>query len=148
MPKSRARNLSPSQEDYLEAILRLSDESGAARPGDIAARMSVSRPSVTTALRSLAKRKLVNYEPYHIVTLTDEGRNLADRVSRRHRILRTFLVDVLGIDPAEAEANACRMEHEIDRAVLDRLDRFVDYMTVASPRGRQAVRGFLASLDG
>lgn len=146
MPKPRVRTLSPSQEDYLEAILRLTDETGTARAGDIADRMSVSRPSVTTALRSLAKRKLVNYEPYHLVTLTDEGRSLADRVSRRHRVLRTFLADVLGLDAATAEANACRMEHEIDRAVLDRLDRFVEYMTNESPRAKQVVRGFLEAL--
>ena len=75
--------LSMSQEDYLEAILDLARQAGVARVKDIAERMRVAKSSVTVALRSLAKRGFVHYEPYQFVTLTEQGQLLARRVRSR-----------------------------------------------------------------
>jgi DtxR family Mn-dependent transcriptional regulator len=123
-----ANELTSSLEDYLEAILFLVRQGRVARVRDIARLLGVGMPSVSSALRTLSKRKLVNYDPYELITLTDPGREAAERVAQRHNVLRRFLIDVLGVDPATAEANACRMEHGVDQDVLERLRRFAAYV--------------------
>jgi len=121
------KKLTRSLEDYLEAILVLVRQHRVARVRDIARRLHVGMPSVTAALKTLTRRKLVNYDPYQVVTLTDLGREQAEAVSMRHETLRRFLTDVLGLDADAADENACRMEHAIDQAVLDRLRQFSDF---------------------
>ena len=120
--------LSRSLEDYLEAILVLVRRGRVARVRDIAKTLEVGMPAVSSALKSLAKRELVNYDPYQVITLTDRGRELAEEVSRRHHVLRRFLVEVLGMDAASAEANACRMEHAVDADLLERLERLDEFV--------------------
>lgn len=115
-------------EDYLEAIYVISQEKTVARSRDIAARLAVHNSSVTNALQTLAERGLINYAPYEFVTLTADGEAAAKEVIRKHRILRSFLVDVLHVADEEAEANAHRMEHVVTDAVLDRLVAFVEYV--------------------
>jgi DtxR family transcriptional regulator, Mn-dependent transcriptional regulator len=127
-------DLSESLEDYLEAILAIEAEKPAARPKDIARRLRVSPPSVTAALQNLASRKLVNYAPYDLVTLTDEGRRAAQDVARRHDVLRRFFIDLLQLDPEEANDTACRMEHVLPPHVLGRLVEFMDFVG-SSPHG-------------
>jgi DtxR family Mn-dependent transcriptional regulator len=118
--------LSESLEDYLEAILAIEGEKKAARSKDIARRLSVSPPSVTAALQNLAARKLVNYAPYDLVTLTDSGRQLAQDVKRRHEALNRFFTHVLQLDPNEADDVACHMEHALPARALGRLVEFMD----------------------
>lgn len=128
--------LTACMEDYLEAVLLQVRTSRVARVRDIAGHLHVGMPSVTAALRSLSKRGLVNYDPYQFVTLTDRGQEAAEQISRRHDLLRRFLVDVLGLDEASAEGNACRMEHAVDKAFLDRLEALVDFAR-RSPQARE-----------
>jgi len=127
--------LTGSQEDYLEAIYALTLESGAARVRDIAKRLAVSKSAVTAALKALARRDLVNYDPYELVTLNDRGLAAASRVDFRHRTLKRFLMEVLGIQDERADANACRMEHAVDDAVLDRLGQMTEFIQ-GRTRGR------------
>ena len=126
--------LSPALEDYLESIVRLLDEKGAARVRDIARDLSVHESTVTAALKRLSEKDLVSYAPYELTTLTGKGRRAAEEVTRRHSVVRHFLTDVLMLDSDEAEANACRIEHVIDRAVLDRLQQFMDHITEGGAR--------------
>jgi DtxR family transcriptional regulator, Mn-dependent transcriptional regulator len=119
--------LSESMEDYLETIYLLARDRAEARSRDIAARMGVSAPSVSGALRALAGRGLVRHEPYGGATLTAEGEEIAARVQERHVGLRNFLVRVLGIDPEEAESSACRMEHAVSKTVVERLGKLADW---------------------
>ncbi len=136
------QTLSESLEDYLETIFLLIREQAVARSKDIAARLKVSRPSVTGALQALAERALVNYEPYGYVTLTAAGAAAAQRVVRRHEVLKDFLVKVLSIDPAEADANACRMEHAVSKTVVDRLVDFAEFVETCPRAGAKWVHGF------
>jgi len=124
----KQRKLSASQEDYLEAVLALVATRQVARVRDIAKRLGVSMSSVSSALRLLAKRKLVNYDPYEAVTLTRQGTRLAEQIRQRHRTLCSFLTDVLCINRDVAEANACRMEHAVDDVVLARLDKLDEFL--------------------
>jgi len=115
-------------QDYLEAILVLVGEKGAARVRDIASRLGVRSSTVSNALHSMAKRGLVHYKPYELVTLTDKGRDIADRVQRRHDALRKFFVEVLGLEADRANTNACRIEHEIDDVVLRKLGYLAEFI--------------------
>ncbi|MBN1461868.1 MAG: metal-dependent transcriptional regulator [Armatimonadetes bacterium] len=120
--------LSESLEDYLEAILAIEDEKHAARSKDIVRRLSVSPPSVTAALQNLAARGLVNYAPYDLITLTEQGRRIAADVRRRHEALRRFFTELLKVDPDEADQIACHMEHSLPSHVLTRLVDFMDFI--------------------
>ena len=134
--------LTSSQEDYLEAILYLVRQSRVARVRDIAQRLGVGKPSVTSALKALSRRKLVNYDPYQYITLTDLGRELAEEISHRHVVLRRFLMDVLGIDADTADANACRMEHAIDPEVLGRLKALASFLQECPRTGPDWIDAF------
>lgn len=117
-------DLTASQEDYLEAIKELIDEGdhGHAHTSDIARRLKVKMPSVTTALGVLRRAGLLNYDTSRPVTLTAEGEREALRVIRRHRVLAWFFQGVLGLDETSASETACRVEHVIDDRLVDRLE--------------------------
>jgi len=115
------QQLSASLEDYLEAIYHIVDRKQAARAKDIVESMGVHNSSVTQALRSLSDKGLVNYAPYDLVTLTEAGQVAAASVVERHRALRSFLVEVLGMESDQAEHDACRLEHDISQDLLERL---------------------------
>ena len=122
---SRIKHLSASLEDYLEAIYWLSRDHGVARVSQIAQKIKVGKPSVTAALKLLSEKGYVNYDPYQFISLTKVGETMAKDVVWRHDVLKRFFVEILGIDEKLASETACKMEHNIDRKVLDRLLKFV-----------------------
>ncbi|WP_084456413.1 metal-dependent transcriptional regulator [Desulfogranum mediterraneum] len=126
--------LTASQEDYLEAIYQISAKKMAARAKDIAEYLDVRASSVTGALRNLAKLNLVNYAPYDLITLTDEGREMAEDIVHRHRALEKFFVEVLGVAGKEADEAACRMEHSVPKVIVERLVKYAEYVATC-PRG-------------
>ncbi|MEG1479439.1 MAG: metal-dependent transcriptional regulator [Kiritimatiellia bacterium] len=144
--------LTASLEDYLEAIQALiSNEShGHAHTGEIAERLKVKMPSVSYALGVLCKHGYLNYNANYPVTLTEKGEKEAARVVRRHRVLSTFLCEVLQIHSAKSSEIACRMEHVIDEDFLDRLEILSEDVTTA--RHCEKLRCYLAErysvLDG
>ncbi|HSO20914.1 MAG TPA: metal-dependent transcriptional regulator [Desulfosarcina sp.] len=135
--------LTESMENYLEAILALERRHKAARAKDIAQRLEVRRGTVTGALKVLAEKGLINYTPYSSVTLTAEGAAIAAEISRRHQVIRNFLVEVLRIPPPTAEATACRMEHVVEGVVLDRLVCFIDFMHRCPRAGEDLLQAFI-----
>lgn len=120
--------LSATLENYLETIARLIADRGAARVRDISEVLSVHKSTVTAALKSLTEKGLVNYAPYEFATLTPQGARMAKRIMRRHEVIQRFLVEVLLLDKGMAEANACRMEHVLDKDVLERLRLFAEFV--------------------
>lgn len=126
----RNKKLTESQEDYLEAIYHISSSRQVARAKDIAARLKVNSSSVTGALRILAEKGLIHYTPYDVITLTPEGKDIAEDVVRRHEVLRDFFERILGVDAMEADDAACLVEHAMTRSVLDKLIRFVEFIDV------------------
>jgi len=145
MPTST--HLTATLEDYLEAILHVVAEKGEARVNDIAAELSVHKSTVTAALKRLARERMVNYSPYASATLTARGRKEARRVARRHRVIRDFLMAVLAVAPESADENACRMEHVVDKDVLDRLARFAQFVKDCPRTGEGWVTRFRAYCD-
>ncbi len=127
---NKTKTLTASLEDYLETIYELGRENKAARAKEISKRLGVNRSSVTGALHALSERKLVNYAPYDIATLTAEGERIAANISHRHLVLKDFFVKVLGVNASEADDSACKMEHVVSEKILDRLAQFVDFIQV------------------
>jgi DtxR family Mn-dependent transcriptional regulator len=134
--------LSASQEDYLEAIYQISAEKMAAKAKNISQYLDVRASSVTVALRTLGKMGLINYVPYDLITLTEEGRVVAEDIVYRHKALENFLVNVLGVESKEAEQAACRMEHSVPRAILDRLIKYSEYVEECPKSGITWESGF------
>jgi len=137
------QTISDSLEDYLETILHLEETSKVARVKDIADTLGVLRGSVTGALKTLAEKGLINYAPYSFITLTEKGALLAREVQRRHGVLKDFLQNVLLVDADRAEENACRMEHAVDKAIIDRLVMFIDYIHRCPRAGRDWINLFV-----
>lgn len=137
-------SLSASLEDYIEAIYHIIEEKLVARSKEIAARLDVSRASVTEALRALSKKGLINYAPYEAITMTEKGRKVAEDVIFRHESLKRFFIEVLALDPAIAEEGACRVEHTAPPEIISRMISFIDFMQRCPRGGDDLIQGFNA----
>lgn len=119
--------LSRSRQDYLKALFTLESEGQRATTSRLSERLGVSAPSVTNMLARLAGERLVLHAPRAGARLTAEGRRQALVLIRRHRILETFLVQVLGLDWSEVHEDAEVLEHHISERVLEAIDRLVGH---------------------
>lgn len=135
-------SLSASLEDYIEAIYHIVEEKLVARSKDIATRLSVSRASVTEALRALAKKELINYAPYEAITMTEKGKKIAEDVIYRHESLKRFFMEVLAIDRDTAEEAACKVEHAAPPEVISRMIGFIKFLQVCPRGGDELLKGF------
>lgn len=122
-------------ENYLKQILLLSEgASDLVSMGALATALDVVPGSATTMVKSLAADGLAEHHLRHGVKLTAAGRRVALGVLRRHRLIETFLVEVLKMDWTEVHAEAEQLEHAISDAVLDRLDALLGH-PAADPHG-------------
>ena len=101
-----------SAEDYLEAILILRQQNGNVRAIDIANHLGYSRPSVSIAMKNLRENGYINVSADSLITLTEQGAAVAERVYERHRVLTEFF-SRLGVAEDIAKADACRIEHDL-----------------------------------
>ncbi len=115
-------------ENYLKHVLLLSRSEEELVPmGALAAALDVVPGTATTMVKALADEGLLEHQPRHGVRLTAGGRRLALTVLRKHRLVETFLVNVLKMDWAKVHAEAERLEHAISDEVLDRLDALLGH---------------------
>lgn len=122
------RKMSPSQEQYIEAIADLLTRDKVCSVTDIAAQVQVSRPAVSRAVRELSEQNLVTHKAYGYVDLTEQGQQIADKLTIRHEALYQFLKDVLGYDDDWADQEACRLEHQVDDDFVTRLNILCDFV--------------------
>ena len=123
----------PAFEEYCETIFELAEDDLDVIQARIADRLEVSRPAVSEMVKRLEKEGLVTSDD-HVILLTDDGRELATSVVRRHRLAERFLTDVLGLSWTEAHHEAGRWEHVISPAVEVALDRLLGQPTTC-PHG-------------
>lgn len=100
-------------EEYLKTIYDIAGKNGIARTTAIAKCLKLTPASVTEAMKNMAEKGFVIYEPYKGVTLTDKGLAIASNIKRKHRLLEVFLVNILNVDQEIAHKEACRLEHDI-----------------------------------
>lgn len=119
------KKLTPSSEDYLESILKLSALDDSVRSIDIAEDLHVSKASVTKAMGILRDAGLIEQAHYGLIRLTAQGRQRAGEIQQRHSLIKLFLTEILGIENSIAEQDACRMEHAISDTTRQ---RWMDWM--------------------
>ncbi len=130
-----AKPLTPVMEDYLEAIFDLDQDKKVVRVKDIAKRMDVKMPTVSSMLKTLNDRGLVHYEKYEYIELTKTGERVGKEMRRRHGVLNKFLTEILKIDAQSADEEACKMEHALSSTTLDSLVDFMEFIQVCPRAG-------------
>ena len=118
-------HIQESGEMYLETILLLSKKNDFVRSIDVGEYMGYSKPSVSRAIGILRKAEYITVDKNGHITLTDEGRAIAERIYERHTIFTRFLI-LLGVDPETASEDACKIEHTISDQSFDAIKSFVD----------------------
>jgi len=136
------QKISSTLEDYLRVILEFQQEKRFARVSDISTSAGVAKSAVTAALQSLSAKGLVHYQTYQPVTLTDEGKQRAEEILLRHRIILDFLENVLAIEGDEAESIACDMEHAIKPPALEKFVCFLAFVGTRSRKGKDWMKDF------
>lgn len=111
-------------EDYLKAILILQKQNHAVRSRDVAEMLSVTKPSVSRAMKLLREGGFLTMDADKRISLTEAGREVAEQVFEKHRVLTECLV-TMGVDPGIAEKDACRMEHLISPETLEQIKIYV-----------------------
>jgi DtxR family Mn-dependent transcriptional regulator len=118
---------SKSIEDYLKAIYILSRNGKSTSTTEIAKHFEIAPASVTEMLKKLAKRGYVRYSPYRGAHLTPKGIQVAEKVTRKHRLLERFLHDILRIGKDRVHSEACEMEHALSDEAEESLCRFLHH---------------------
>lgn len=112
--------ISPSGEDYLEAVLVIQKKRGMVRSVDVARHMGVSKPSVCHAVSTLKEGGFLTMDDDFFLHLTEIGREVAESTYEKHRFFTDLLTDA-GVEAAKAEQDACRMEHVISEESFQKL---------------------------
>ena len=117
------RKTHESAEDYLEKILILRERNGNVRSIDIVNEMNYSKPSISIAMKKLRAEGLVEMDPNGYITLTSKGEEIAQRIYKRHRLLKKVLM-AIGVEEETAAEEACRIEHDINDDTYDKINAF------------------------
>ena len=116
--------LQESGEMYLETILVLSQEKSGVRSIDVCEYMGYSKPSVSRAVGILKNGGYISVDRDGYITLTDEGRRVAERTYERHNVLTAFF-RAIGVSDETASEDACKIEHDISDETFDALKEFI-----------------------
>ena len=120
-------SIQESGEMYLETIYVLSQNGGSVRSIDVSEHMGYSKPSVSRAIGILKKDEYITVDRSGFISLTDAGRERAEKIFERHTIITEFL-KALGVDEETATEDACRIEHVIsDRSFADVKEHYLEF---------------------
>jgi len=120
--------LSSNMEDYMETIAMLSVENRVVRVKDIAKKLDIKMPSVTSALNKLRDMGLIDYEKYGFVELTEKGKEISEQVYNKHLCLYDFFHEVLQLNPITADQEACKVEHSLTPETCVQLHKFMKFI--------------------
>lgn len=113
-----------SKENYLETILILHNRNGEVRSVDIATEMEFSKPSVSIAMKNLREEGCISVDKNGYITLTQSGREIAERVYERHLLFTDWLTS-LGVPEDIAAADACRIEHDLSAESFSAIKAYI-----------------------
>lgn len=117
--------ISKSLEEYIKTMYILKKQNDNIRVTDIANKMNCTKPSVNKALNNLKEEKLVNYETYGTIELTQEGENLAKKILEAYDIVYVFLKEVLSLEDEEAKSEAEKIKSSISDSTINKLAKYV-----------------------
>ena len=119
------KKLSPSREEYLKAIFKLSKKNKLVRSIDIAVYLGVTKPSVHSAVNELQEEGLVIKPLGGEIELTEEGRKRGEIITTKYQIIRQFLITCCHVDELIASADACKMEHIISNDAIFAIKKYL-----------------------
>ena len=123
-----------SGEMYLETIYRLSENGRLpVKSVDVAKRLAISRPSVNRAVNTLKNDGYIIQQNYGDIMITEKGLAAAERIFFKHRLITQFLICSLSLSPAQAEEDACRIEHVVSDAAVDSMIAYLQAHGVPLP---------------
>lgn len=109
-----------SAENYLETILILQKRNGTVKSIDIVTELNYSKPSISNAMKNLSNDGYLYMDENKYITLTDAGREIAERMYERHQLISKFLMK-LGVNEDVALEDACRIEHVISDETFQKI---------------------------
>lgn len=113
-------NIHESAEDYLEAILILRERQGAVRSIDVVRQLELTKPSVSVAMKRFRENGYIEMDADGFISLLPPGEEIAQRIYGRHKLL-TRLLMALGVSEEAADADACKMEHDLSDETFEKL---------------------------
>jgi len=138
-----ANEVSHSVAHYLLAIARQTEDEIAPRAADIARALDISRAAVSLQLRALRENNLVEVGKNHRISLTSEGLELVSRILTKRKIIISFLMEILGVDPENAEEDACKIEHLISGETGAAMARFIRFSRLKAKTMTPLIEEFL-----
>lgn len=114
-----------SAENYLETIYMLYRTKGMVRSIDIVNALHFSKPSVSVAMKNFRENGYILMDSDGYITLTEAGREIAERIYERHEVLTEMLIQI-GVSEETAKIDACRIEHHLSEETFERLKEHVE----------------------
>lgn len=124
--RKTAKRVTEGFERYLDAIYEIHCSGKEVRVGELADQLGISMPSVSEMVERLVQGSFVKHDKYSKIELTEKGQTIAEKLRRRHQVLRTFFISILGVDEEVADQDACEIEHVISDETMDRLIAYLE----------------------
>lgn len=118
--------LTNTQKEYLKTIYLLEKSANEVRVTDIANKLDKTKPTINYAIKSLKDEGLINYEVYGPITLTNLGKNVAEKILEAYDIFCLFLTEILKIEKKEAESEANKIKVALKDETINKLAQFTN----------------------
>ena len=119
--------ISLTEENYLKALFNLANESGEVNVNELSKRLEIKMPTVTSMMKKLAEKKLVHYESYKPLRLTEKGKKEAGLIIRKHRLTEMFLVEKMGFGWEDVHQIAEQIEHIRSPDFFEKMDELLGF---------------------
>ena len=123
-----------TEENYLKALFNLANEKGEVGANELSKRLAIKMPTVNSMMKKLAEKKLVHYESYKPLRLTEKGKKEAGLIIRKHRLTEMFLVQNMGFGWEEVHEIAEQIEHLHAPNFFEKMDALLGYPKI-DPHG-------------
>lgn len=123
-----------TEENYLKALFNIASEAGEVNVNELSKRLNIKMPTVTSMMKKLAEKKMVHYESYKPLRLTEKGKKEAGLVIRKHRLTEMFLAEKMNFGWEEVHDVAEQIEHIQSPAFFDKMDELLGYPKI-DPHG-------------
>ena len=113
-------------EEYMELFYKLDRDGETIRTKKIAEALKTTKGNVSQALTKLKKEKLITYEPYQEIKITNKGRGIGKKILNNHETVEKFLINCLNISVKQAHKEACKIEHAVSEDTVNKLHKFME----------------------
>lgn len=123
-----------TEENYLKALFNIAHQNGEVNVAELSQRLHIKMPTVTSMMKKMAEKKLVHYESYKPLRLTEKGKKEAGLIIRKHRLTEMFLVEKMNLGWEDVHDIAEQIEHIQSPVFFDKMDELLSYPKI-DPHG-------------